>query len=148
MPLVCRPRKLVSHEQPYVYLVVAPSPICHARPGNKQMQGASRGKAVVLEPKQRAELEAFARSRALPHTPAFRAQIVLSAAEDEENKQIAEATRMTRQTVAKWRQRYVCRGLEGLHDEHRSGRSRSIDDEGIAQMVNWTLQSEPDGWTQ
>jgi transposase len=112
------------------------------------MRGVSREKAVVLEPEQRVQLEAFARSRALPHALVLRAQIVLSAAEGKQNRQIAEATKMSRQTVAKWRQRFVSRGLEGLYDEYRSGRPRSIDDERIAELVNSTLKSKPQGATQ
>jgi putative transposase len=112
------------------------------------MRGVSREKAVVLEPAQRVQLEAFARSRALPHALVLRAQIVLSAAQGKQNRQIAEATKMSRQTVAKWRQRFVSRGLEGLYDEYRSGRPRSIDDEQIAELVNSTLKSKPQGATQ
>ena len=55
---------------------------------------------------------------------------------------------MSRQTVAKWRGRFVSRGLEGLYDEYRSGRPRSIDDERIAELVNSTLKSKPQGATQ
>ena len=112
------------------------------------MRTVSREKAVVLDPEQRVQLEAFARSRALPHALVLRAQIVLSAAEGKQNRQIAEATKMTRQTVAKWRGRFVSRGLEGLYDEYRSGRPRSIDDERIAELVNSTLKSKPQGATQ
>ena len=65
------------------------------------MRAVSREKAVVLEPEQRVQLEAFARSRALPHALVLRAQIVLSAAEGKQNRQIAEATKMSRQTVAR-----------------------------------------------
>jgi len=102
----------------------------------------------VLEPLQREQLESFRRSRSLPHALVMRAQIVLSAAEGKQNKQIAEATGMTRQTVAKWRGRFVSRGLEGLYDEYRPGRPRSIEDERIAELVTKTLRSKPAGETQ
>jgi putative transposase len=112
------------------------------------MRGVSHEKAVVLEQEQRVQLESFSRSRALPHALVVRAQIVLLAAEGKQNKEIAEATGMSRQTVAKWRGRFVSCGLEGLYDEYRSGRPRSIDDERIAELVNRTLQSKPEGETQ
>jgi len=112
------------------------------------MRGVSRKKAVVLEQEQRVQLEGFARSRALPHALVLRAQIVLLAAEGKQNKEIAVASGMSRQTVAKWRERFVSRGLAGLYDECRPGRPRSIDDKRIAEMVNRTLQSEPEGATQ
>jgi putative transposase len=112
------------------------------------MRAVSAAKAVVLEPLQREQLESFSRSRALPHALVMRAQIVLSAAEGKQNKQIAEATGMTRQTVAKWRGRFVSSGLEGLYDEYRPGRPRSIEDERIAELVTKTLRSKPAGETQ
>jgi len=112
------------------------------------MRAVSVEKAVVLEQEQRVQLESFSRSRALPHTLVVRAQIVLLAAEGKQNKEIAKATGMTRQTAAKWRGRFVSRGLEGLYDEYRSGRPRSIEDERIAELVNKTLQSKPEGQTQ
>lgn len=112
------------------------------------MRAVSAEKTVVLEPLQREQLESFSRSRALPHALVVRAQIVLSAAEGKQNKQIAKATGMSRQTVAKWRGRFVRHGLEGLYDEYRSGRPRSIEDERIAELVNKTLQTKPEGQTQ
>lgn len=49
--------------------------------------------------------------------------------------------------MPKWRERFVSRGLEGLYDELRSGRPRSIEDERIAQLVSKTLDSTPEGET-
>ena len=46
-----------------------------------------------------------------------------------------------------WRQRYLDRGLEGLHDELRPGRPRSIADEQIAELINTTLRTEPEAGT-
>jgi transposase len=55
---------------------------------------------------------------------------------------------MSRHTVGKWRARFVGRGIEGLYDEYRSGRPRSIEDEQISQLVKKTLHSKPKGSTQ
>ena len=111
------------------------------------MRSVSPEKMVVLEEQQRAQLESLSRSRALSHALVVRAQIVLLAAEGKQNKEIAETTGTSRQTVAKWRGRFVSGGIEGLYDEYRSGRPRSIDDEQIAQLVNKTLASKPEGET-
>ena len=112
------------------------------------MRNVSPEKAVVLEEEQRAELESFSRSRALSHALVVRAQIVLLAAEGKQNKEIAETLRVSRQTVAKWRGRFVSGGIEGLYDEYRSGRPRSIEDDQIAELVSKTLSSKPEGQTQ
>jgi putative transposase len=112
------------------------------------MRSVSPEKMVVLEEQQRAQLESFSRSRALSHALVVRAQIVLLAAEGKQNKEIAETTGVSRQTVAKWRGRFVSGGIEGLYDEYRSGRPRSIEDEQIAELINKTLRSKPEGETQ
>ena len=51
-------------------------------------------------------------------------------------------------TVGKWRKRYLEQGLEDLHDELRLGRPRTYEDEGVAEVINRTLQTRPtDGST-
>ena len=51
-------------------------------------------------------------------------------------------------TVGKWRQRYINLGIEGLHDELRSGRPRTYEDEKVAEVINRALQTKPtDGST-
>ncbi len=95
---------------------------------------------VVLEEEQRTELDSFAASRSLPHGLVVRAKIVLMAADGKNNVEIAEAVGMTRQTVATWRKRFVERALEGLYDEYRRGRPRSIDDEQIAELISKNMQ--------
>jgi len=111
------------------------------------MRNVSAEKTVVLEPQQRAQLESYSRSRALPHALVVRANIVLLASEGKQNKEIAAMTGTSRQTVAKWRGRFVSRGVQGLYDEVRSGRPRSIEDEQIAELVRKTLDSTPEGET-
>ena len=111
------------------------------------MRSVSPEKMVVLEEQQRAQLESFSRSRALSHALVVRAQIVLLAAEGKQNKEIAETIGVSRQTVAKWRGRFVSGGIEGLYDEYRSGRPRSIEDDQIAELIDKTLRSKPEGQT-
>jgi putative transposase len=73
----------------------------------------------------------------------MRAQIVLRAAEGEGNMQIAAAMKTTRETVGKWRKRFDGKRLEGVYDELRPGRPRSVEDERIAQLINKTLAHKP-----
>jgi len=86
------------------------------------MRSVSAEKVVVLEEEDRVQLESFRRSRALSHALVVRAQIVLLAAEGKQYKEIARTLGVSRQTVAKWRGRFVSGGIEGLYDEYRSGR--------------------------
>jgi putative transposase len=109
-----------------------------------------RGIARVVEITEgrRSELEAFAGSRILPHSLFIRAKIVLEAAKGTGSKAIGHRLSVSRDTVAKWRGRFADQGMEGLYDEYRSGRPRSIEDERIARLVSTTLQSKPAGETQ
>jgi transposase len=50
---------------------------------------------------------------------------------------------LNKATVGKWRKRYHEQGIEGLHDELRSGRPRTHDDERVAEVINTALQTQP-----
>lgn len=106
-----------------------------------------KARPIQLTEEQRVQLEAFANSRTLPHAQVLRAKIVLMAAEGYSHLDIACSVDVTRTTVAKWRERFVERGVEGLYDELRPGRPRTIDEEQVADLINTTLQSKPEGAT-
>jgi len=106
----------------------------------------ARGRPVApiqLNDEERTQLMSLANSRSLPHGLVQRAQIVLACADGEANSQIAARLKLTKTTVGKWRQRYREMGLEGLHDELRAGRPRSIEDERVAEVINTALQTRP-----
>lgn len=100
---------------------------------------------VELSEEQREQLESFVRSRSLPHAQVQRAKIVLMAAEGVQNIHIAAQLGSTRETVGKWRQRFIEEGVEGLYDELRPGRPRSVGDERVADLIRKTLESKPVG---
>ena len=105
---------------------------------------------LTLSDEERGQLQALASSRSLPHGLARRAQIVLLADEGVSNREISRRLALSEPTVGKWRTRYLGQGLQGLHDELRPGRPRSISDEEVAALVRKTLQQSPrDGthWT-
>jgi len=103
--------------------------------------------ALVLSDEQREQLQGWARSRSLPSGLVNRVRIVLLAAEGIDNKQVAARLGLSQPTVGKWRRRFLEQGLEGLHDELRPGRPRSISDEQVAELINTTLQTQPEGAT-
>ncbi|MGW8745083.1 GntR family transcriptional regulator [Streptomyces sp. NPDC055794] len=55
----------------------------------------------------------------------MRGRIVLACAEQLTNTEVAQQLGVAPATVAKWRERYLRRGVAGLHDAPRSGRPRS-----------------------
>ena len=68
---------------------------------------------------------------------------MLAAADDLENKVIAERVGADANTVGKWRRRFAERRLDGLYDEPRPGTPRQIGDEEIAEVVRRTLEEAP-----
>jgi putative transposase len=98
---------------------------------------------IQLTDDSRLDLETIAGSRSLPQGLVQRARIILMAAQGESNTRIAEKLNLSKPTVGMWRQRYLDHGLEGLHDELKPGRPRSISDEQVAMVVNETLHSKP-----
>ena len=48
-----------------------------------------------------------------------------------------------RATVGKWRRRFLADRVEGLLDEARPGRPRTIDDDQVAAVIERTLRSTP-----
>jgi transposase len=84
--------------------------------------------AVVLNDTERFDLESLVRANSTPQALAFRAQLVLRAAESDQlsNWQIGVQFACSRDTVSKWRRRYLEQGLPGLQDAPRSGRPRAF----------------------
>lgn len=102
---------------------------------------------LVLSDEARQDLEGLSSSRSMPHGLVQRAKIILLAAQGNSNAHIADKLRISRPTVGIWRRRYLDHGLEGLHDELKPGRPRSITDEKVGALVSKTLDSTPKGAT-
>ena len=104
-------------------------------------------RAVVLSDEERLQLSALAKSRSMSHGLVQRVRLVLMAADGLSNASIAEHLDLSQQSVCLWRQRYLARGFQGLHEELRPGRPRSISDEKVALLVRKTLNNRPKGRT-
>ncbi len=103
---------------------------------------------LVLDPAERAQLQSMVRSRSIAAALQARAQIVLASAGGEPNSSIAARLGYTNATIGQWRRRFIERRINGLYDELRPGKPRSIDDERVAELIHTTLHSKPtDGAT-
>jgi putative transposase len=89
------------------------------------------------------QLTSLARSRSLSHALVARAKVVLWSTEGVSNSEIAERLQWTKATVGKWRRRFLERRVQGLYDELRPGRPRSIEDEQVAALLKRTLSRKP-----
>jgi transposase len=99
---------------------------------------------IRLSSEERRQLESFARGRSTAARLAQRSQIVLLAAEDKENGEIAVELGIARHTVGRWRSRYARLGLLGIErDAPRSGRLPTFSEELIQEIVRKTTQETP-----
>src|SRR5262245_35154353 len=103
---------------------------------------------IVLDHEQREMLERWARRPKSSQALAFRCRVVLAAAEGRSSVAIAEELGCTSSTVGKWRVRFAQRGIDGLHDEPRPGKPRSIRDEDVERVIVKTLEERPRDATQ
>ena len=88
-------------------------------------------------------LEAWTSRRKTAQALALRARIVLAAAGQLTNREIAELEGVSARTVTKWRARFAVKRLSGLLDEPRPGRPRTITDEQVERVLITTLETKP-----
>ncbi len=77
---------------------------------------------IQLSAEETRALQAQARKYSAPYREVVRAKVVLMAAQELSNEEIAGRLDMPRQVVSKWRKRFFEKGLPGLQDRPRSGR--------------------------
>ena len=113
-------------------------------------KGVTRGRrveALVLSPEERGYLERQIRRHRVARSLSERCRIVLRCADGLQGKQVAAELGVSEHTVGKWRRRFLSDRIDGLLDEPRSGRPRSIDDDAVAAVIERTLRTKPDDAT-
>ena len=98
---------------------------------------------LILSEDERATLERWTRRRTTAQALAQRARAILACAAGRTNAAVAEEVGWTRQTVGKWRARFVGQRLDGLLDEPRPGAPRSITDGDVERVITLTLETPP-----
>lgn len=107
---------------------------------------AQRGRPtaeVILTEEEREVLDRWARRPMSCQALALRCKIVLGAAAGEQNQQIAARLGCHPTTVGKWRARFAKDRLDGLHDEPRPGKPRTVTDEDVERVIVKTLEETP-----
>ena len=100
-------------------------------------------RAVELTDQERAQLEAWTRRRTSAQALAQRSRIVLLAADGLNNTEIAARLDLAVSSVRKWRKRFAEHRLDGLTDEPRPGRPRTISDDKVEAVIVKTLETTP-----
>src|SRR4051794_13110248 len=98
---------------------------------------------IELTGDERAQLEAWARRRTSAQALALRSRIVLLAGEGVNNTEIGERLGVQRPMVRKWRGRFAEHRLDGLTDEPRPGRPRTVSDAKVEEVIVKTLETTP-----
>jgi len=99
--------------------------------------------AIDLSETERETLERWARRPKSAQALALRCRIVLLAAEGKANNEIAAELDCNRTTVGKWRRRFFEQRLDGLQDEPRPGKPRTITDADVERVLVKTLEEQP-----
>lgn len=97
----------------------------------------------MLTDAEREQLESWARRRTSAQALAQRSRIVLACAGGADNKTVAARERVSAAMVGRWRARFVRDRLDGLVDEPRPGRPRTITDSQVDAVIARTLESQP-----
>jgi transposase len=100
---------------------------------------------LVLSDDERRVLEGWARRRKTAQALALRSRIILACAGGAGVSAVAAELGVSRTTAGKWRSRFLEARLEGLSDEPRPGRPRTVTDEHVKKVITATLEQAPPG---
>ncbi len=81
---------------------------------------------IILTPDEELELNSRAAKYTLEYFKVIRAKIILFAAQDVGNDEIAAKLDTRREVVSMWRKRFFEQRIEGLEERHRPSRPRSF----------------------
>jgi len=107
------------------------------------MSRGPRALSVELSEQEREELVRLTRRRKTARALAQRAQIILLAESGLNNVAIAAQLGTTRETVGRWRKRFVSERIDGLLDEAKPGAPRKVQDDEVERVIRITLESTP-----
>ncbi|WP_323033537.1 IS630 family transposase [Paracoccus sp. (in: a-proteobacteria)] len=98
---------------------------------------------VVLSAAERGFLEAQVRRHKAARSLSDWCRIILLCAEGLQSKEVGARLGVHEHTVGKWRRRSVRDRIEGLTDEYRPGRPRTVSDDQVAEVIERTLNTTP-----
>ena len=109
-------------------------------------KGIARGRPIaplVLSAQERVYLERQVRRHRVARSLSERCRVILRCADGIPSKSVAATLGVHEHTVGKWRRRFLKDRCDGLLDEARPGRPRTIDDDQVAAVIEQTLRTTP-----
>ena len=106
----------------------------------------ARGRPIaplVLSAQERAYLERQVRRHRVARSLSERCRVILRCADGLASKSVGAELGLHEHTVGKWRRRFLKDRSDGLLDEARPGRPRTIDDDQVAAVIERTLRTMP-----
>src|SRR5438876_12395647 len=106
----------------------------------------ARGRPIaplVLSQQERAYLERQVRRHRVARSLSERCRAILRCADGLPSKSVAAELGIHEHTVGKWRRRFLKDRCDGLLDEARPGRPRTINDDQVAAVIERTLRTTP-----
>ena len=98
---------------------------------------------LILSSDERAYLERQVRRHRVARSLSEHCRVILRCADGVPSKTVASELGVHEHTVGKWRRRFLKDRIEGLSDETRPGRPRTIDDDQVVAVIERTLRSTP-----
>jgi transposase len=98
---------------------------------------------LILSADERAYLERRVRRHRVARSLSERCRVILRCADGVPSKSVGIELGIHEHTVGKWRRRFLKFRFEGLLDEARPGRPRTIDDDQVAAVIECMLGSTP-----
>jgi transposase len=95
---------------------------------------------IIVDAVQRQQLEALTRASSASQVEVLRAQIILLAALNWPNEEIAAELQTSEQTVCKWRRRFARHGMSGLQDDSRAGRPARVSSNTLNAVLTKVTQ--------
>src|SRR4249920_1716241 len=109
---------------------------------NARMRGRPIA-SLVLSVAERSYLERQVRRHRVARSLSERCRVILRCADGLPSKSVATELGLHEHTVGKWRRRFLKDRCDGLLDEARPGRPRTIDDDQVAAVIERTLRTTP-----
>src|SRR5215813_7783468 len=98
---------------------------------------------LVLRVEEQTYLERQVRRHRVARSLSERCRIILRCADGSPSKSVAAELGVHEHTVGKWRRRFLKDRCDGLLDEARPGRPRTINDDQVAEVIERTLRTTP-----